>query len=133
VRARLQLVARDLSVPRVPPQLANHLPISAGARMKAPSIVILSAIVLLFGAGTADGQARPEQKSASTAEATFKSLDRNRDNALSKVEARADNSIAAVFATADINLDGYITKPEYLAYVERSTSRELPSEPPPNR
>lgn len=101
--------------------------------MKASGTVILSVVALLFGAVTADGQARPEQKSASTAEATFKSLDRDRDNALSKVEARADNSIAAVFATADINLDGYITKSEYLAYVERSTSREPPNEPPPNR
>lgn len=96
--------------------------------MKASSIVILSAVVLLFGAVTAAGQARPEQKSPSTAEATFKSLDRDRDNALSKVEAKADNSIAAVFATADINLDGYITKSEYMAYVGRSTSRQPPNQ-----
>lgn len=96
--------------------------------MKASSIVILSAVVLLLGPVTADGQARPEQKSPSTAEATFKSLDRDRDNALSKVEAKRDNSIAAVFTTADINLDGYITKSEYMAYVERSTSREPPSQ-----
>ena len=92
--------------------------------MKSSSVVILSTAILLFGAASADGQVRAEQKSPPSVEATFKSLDRNHDNAISKVEAKADNSIVAVFASADINLDGYITKSEYLAYVERSTTRE---------
>ena len=89
--------------------------------MKTPVVVIFSVAILLFGAAAANGQARPDQKSPSSAEATFESLDRNRDKALSKVEAKADKSIAAVFQTADINLDGYISKPEYIAYVQRST------------
>lgn len=88
--------------------------------MKPTSVVILSAAILLFGAASADGQVRAEQKSPPSVEATFKSLDRNRDNAISKLEAKADNSIVAVFDSADVNLDGYITKPEYLAYLERS-------------
>lgn len=95
--------------------------------MKTPTIVIFSAAVLLCSALAAQGQTRSDQKSQQSAEATFKSLDRDRDKALSKVEAKADASISAVFAKADVNLDGYISKPEYVAYIELSTSPEPPT------
>lgn len=92
--------------------------------MKTPVVVILSVATLLFGAAAANGQAQSGRKSPSSVEATFKSLDRNRDAALSKVEAKADKSIAAVFDSADINLDGYITKSEYTAYLQRSAESQ---------
>lgn len=96
--------------------------------MKTPTIVIFSAAILLCGASAAQGQTRSDQKSQQSAEATFESLDRNRDEALSKVEAKAETSISAAFASADANLDGYISKVEYVAYVQRSTSPQPPTQ-----
>ncbi len=95
--------------------------------MKALTIHILSATILLFGATAANGQAKPEQRSEKSAEQVFDSLDRNRDRDLSKVEAKADPALAAAFASADTNLNGYISKPEYIAYVQLSAA---PREPP---
>jgi hypothetical protein len=97
----------------------HHLPAFwRGAPVKTQTVVIVSAAILLFSAAAANAQAPADQQSLTT-EATFKSLDRNRDQALSKVEAKADNSISAVFDRADVNLDGYISKVEYNAYVQR--------------
>jgi Ca2+-binding EF-hand superfamily protein len=98
--------------------------------MKIPTVVIFSAAMLLLSAAAANGQARTDQKLSNTVEATFKSLDRNRDNELSKVEAKADNSIWAAFDTFDVNLNGYITKAEYMAHLERSTAPATAREPP---
>jgi hypothetical protein len=96
------------------------------------TMIIFSAAMLLFSAAAAQAQARDTQKSPATVEAIFKSLDRDRDRSLSKIEAKENKSIWTVFNMADINLDGYITKPEYTAYLERSaapaTSREQPAQ-----
>jgi hypothetical protein len=98
--------------------------------MKTPTVIFFSAALLLFAAAAANAEARqPEQKSPSSAEATFKSLDRNRDQALSKIEAKADESISAAFAMADVNLDGYVSKAEYMAHVQRSTAPTPAPEP----
>ena len=86
--------------------------------MKTQTVVIVSAAIFFFSAAAANAQA-PADRQSPTTEATFKSLDRNSDQALSKVEAKADNSISAVFDRADVNLDGYISKVEYDAYVQR--------------
>ena len=101
----------------------------AGGLIKAPIIIIFSASISLIGAAADDDQSRPDQKSASSAEATLKSLDRNHDRAPSKIEAKANSTIAADFATADVNLDGYISKPEYVAFVQRSTAPPATREP----
>jgi hypothetical protein len=50
-------------------------------------------------------------------------------NALSKIEAKADSSIWGAFDKADVNLDGYITKPEYQAYLEVSRAPASPESP----
>jgi hypothetical protein len=86
--------------------------------MKAP-IILVAAMLPLATATTAD---RPvsEKPSTPTLE-TFKSLDRNGDQSISKPEAKADRTIVAVFDTADINLDGYISKSEYAAYLQRAS------------
>lgn len=83
----------------------------------------LSVAMLLFGVGAlADQPARDSQdRSMSSDAAKFKTLDRNGDGELSKVEARADSSISAQFASFDINLNGYITKSEYDAYIRSKT------------
>jgi hypothetical protein len=101
--------------------------------MKSPtlSLLVFSAAILLFSAAAANGQTKSDQRSASSAEAAFKSLDRNRDKALSKAEAQADASISAAFVSADANLDGYISQPEYLAYVTWRATPQRSAGPPP--
>jgi hypothetical protein len=108
-----------------------HLPVFGGeVDMKTPIVVMCSAAMWLFGSAAAGAEPRPDQKSPSAAEATFKALDRNHDQSLSKVEAKADQSISAAFSTADINLDGYITKSEYIAYLQRLSESPSTREPP---
>jgi hypothetical protein len=98
--------------------------------MKTPSIVIVSGAMLFFSAAAAQSQTRTAaQKSPANVEAIFKSLDRNRDRALSKIEVKAESSIWGAFDKADVNLDGYITKPEYQAYLEVSRTAAAPQSP----
>ena len=99
--------------------------------MKTPTVIVASAAFLLFSTAAASAQVRSDQKSPDATEATFKSLDRNRDQAISKVEVKANSSLAAAFDVADVNLDGYITKAEYTAFVQRSMekAREQPTQP----
>jgi hypothetical protein len=90
------------------------------------ALIILVAVMLPLA--TAAGADQPNsQKPSTPSTETFKSLDRDRDQSLSKLEAKADPAIAAVFNTADINLDGYISKSEYAAYLQRA------SEAPPKQ
>jgi len=85
------------------------------------ALIILMAVMLpLATAASADGPSSDKQTKA-PATATFKSLDRDGDQSISKVEARADRAIAAAFYTADINLDGYISKSEYDVYLQRAS------------
>jgi hypothetical protein len=98
--------------------------------MKTPSIVIFSAAMLLFSAAAAQGQTPVDkQRFPANIEAIFKALDRNRDRGISKIEAKADSSILGAFDKADVNLDGYITKPEYQAYLEVSRAPANPESP----
>ena len=68
--------------------------------------------------------AEPANKQPVSAEAAFKSLDRDRDGALNKREVKSDASIVARFDSMDVNLDGYITQSEYLAYLERAREQQ---------
>ena len=80
-------------------------------------IVLIAVMLPLATAASADGPSSNKESKA-PATATFKSLDRNGDQSISKVEARADRTVAAAFNTADINLDGYISKSEYDVYLQ---------------
>ena len=92
------------------------------------ALIVLSAAAIfataIFATSTAAAD-RPavesSDKSAVAARAKFESLDRDRDGALNKREAKLDTSIATQFDSWDINLDGYITRAEYMAYTERTT------------
>lgn len=57
-------------------------PVSAWreAHMKTPTLLVFSAAILFFSAAAANAQTKSDQRSANIAEATFKSLDRNRDS-----------------------------------------------------
>lgn len=61
-----------------------------------------------------------------SAEVKFESLDRNNDKAIDKREARADASLAAQFAKLDINLDGYVSKREYVSLMSQPPSSREP-------
>jgi Ca2+-binding EF-hand superfamily protein len=90
------------------------------------TLIILVAVMLpLATAASADRPVSDKQSTPTTE--TFKALDRDGDQSISKVEVKADRSLAAVFDTADINLDGYISKSEYAAYLQRA------SETPPKQ
>jgi Ni/Co efflux regulator RcnB len=93
------------------------------------AFIVLAAVVLATAA-TAAGQqtAGSDDKSMKSAEAKFESLDRDRDRALDKREAKADASIAAQFNSMDINLDGYVSRSEYLASLERAARPQSPRE-----
>jgi len=44
---------------------------------------------------------------------TFESLDRNSDNRLSRSEASYNRLLAEVFATSDVDGDGFVSRAEY--------------------
>jgi len=71
--------------------------------------------------------AHPEEDPIeSNAKATFESLDRNKDERVSKAEAAADDGTSSQFAALDADADGYINKSEYL----RAPPRQLPTPDP---
>jgi hypothetical protein len=96
------------------------------------ALIIFVAAILPLATAAGGDRPGPDKQSAS-AEATFKSLDRNSDRSISKVEAKADRAVAAAFDTADINLDGYITKAEYVAYVQRTSGAPTTQDQPIQR
>jgi len=60
-----------------------------------------------------------EDKPVSSAEETFKALDKDADQRLSKTEAANDKSLARTFAYLDADGDGYLTMREYTAHMKK--------------
>ena len=58
------------------------------------------------------------EKSMENDEATFKSLDRDSDQRLSKAEVAGDRMLKDHFAMIDADGDGYLTKREYTAHLK---------------
>jgi hypothetical protein len=57
-------------------------------------------------------------------EATFKSLDKNADERLSRSEVKNDAALSAHFAALDADRDGNLTMNEYAAHTEPVAPRE---------
>jgi len=77
-------------------------------------ISVFAATVLSSGVAAADDQ----DKAAASTDATFKSLDRDTDQRLSKTEVASDKMLSEHFAAADADSDGYLTKREYSAHMK---------------
>lgn len=77
-------------------------------------ISVLAATVLFVGVAAADDQ----DKEMKSADATFKSLDRDTDERLSKSEVTSDQMLSQHFAAVDADSDGYLTKREYTAHMK---------------
>jgi Ca2+-binding EF-hand superfamily protein len=75
-------------------------------------IALAVATVLSIGLAVAD-----DEKSKST-DATFKSLDRDTDQRLSKTEAAGDKMLTEHFAAVDADSDGYLSKSEVTAHMK---------------
>jgi hypothetical protein len=75
-------------------------------------IAVAVATVLSIGLAVAD-----DDKSKST-DATFKSLDRDTDQRLSKTEAAGDKMLSEHFAAVDVDRDGYLSKSEVTSHVK---------------
>jgi hypothetical protein len=70
--------------------------------------LIALSVMLVSAAAIADDRPvkNPEGVSERSAQTKFEALDRNKDDALSKTEARADATLATRFTSVDINTDG---------------------------
>lgn len=77
-------------------------------------------VLILSTLSVAAARAAEQDKSMSSAEETFKSLDKDGDQRLSKSEAANDKSLARTFAYLDANGDGYLTMREYTAHMKKS-------------
>ena len=82
-------------------------------------LMSVSALAIALGSGAAIAGDK-EHKSGSAAQ--FESLDRNSDQRLSQQEVAGDDQLAGKFAALDIDGDGYITKREYAARMQKDRS-----------
>ena len=81
-------------------------------------------VFLLSTLSVAAAQAAEQSQPTSSAEETFKSLDKDGDQRLSKSEAASDKSLARTFAYLDANGDGYLTMREYTAHLKQKPKSE---------
>jgi len=80
--------------------------------MKQKFTTILVAVFLSAGLAIAEDESR------TSTEATFKSLDRDTDQRLSKTEASGDKMLTEHFSAVDADSDGYLSKREYTAHLK---------------
>jgi Ca2+-binding EF-hand superfamily protein len=78
-------------------------------------------VFVAFLLSTAAVAEDPERKQK---EATFKSLDRDTDQQLSRSEVKDKPALSAQFTALDTDRDGYLTMTEYAAHREPVAPRE---------
>ena len=81
-------------------------------------------VLILSTVSFAAAQAAEQDKPPASAEETFKALDKDSDQRLSKAEAASDKSLARTFAYLDANGDGYLTMREYTAHMKQKPKSE---------
>lgn len=86
-------------------------------RLEQFSALLLLA-VCVTGA-SADGKAEYDRRSTERYMNLFQSLDRNNDQAVTKLESHGDLDFGPRFDDIDINRDGIVTRAELQRYVER--------------
>jgi hypothetical protein len=87
-------------------------------------VPLFLATLLSAGAIADDTKPTRGKEAMQSKEATFKSLDKNADQRLSKSEVATDTALSAHFATLDSNRDGSLTMGEYAAHTEPVAPRE---------
>jgi hypothetical protein len=89
----------------------KHIPVFAAA--------LFSAAALAGDGATKAAEAiNPSDSPGATktaASSAFESLDKNGDQRISRTEAGMDKNLSNIFATADTDGDGYVSKAEYVA------------------
>jgi hypothetical protein len=76
-------------------------------------------VLALSALSVTAAQAAEQDQSTSSAEETFKSLDKDGDQRLSKTEAASDKSLARTFAYLDADGNGFLTLREYTAHLKK--------------
>jgi hypothetical protein len=90
------------------------------------AFISISALTLALASGAAF--AGGNERSGGSAAAQFESLDRNSDQRLSQQEAASDENLAGKFAALDVDGDGYVTKREFAARMQKDESTTNPSQ-----
>jgi len=80
-------------------------------------VALLTAIGLAATASAGDREKEKHEHSAQV-EAKFKALDRDADGQLSAAEVRKDETLTSQFASLDLNIDGLVSRHEYLAKMD---------------
>jgi hypothetical protein len=87
---------------------------------KIPISVLLATTILSVGVVAAADQDKPP----AGADATFKSLDKDADQRLSKTEAAIDKMLTEHFAAIDADSDGYLSTREYTTHMKEMASEK---------
>ena len=90
------------------------------------ALIPISAFAIALGSGAATAGGNEPHGGSSAA--LFQSLDRNSDQRLSQAEASSDETVASRFVALDVDGDGYITKREYTAHMEKD-KKDKPDKP----
>jgi hypothetical protein len=125
LKLRLASLQRDLTASRraLSSDVRN---LSQEANMKALTVAVALVAAGFSTPAFADGPVarNPTERPDGGVRARFESLDRNKDQQLSKVEARADPALAARFGAVDANGDGYLTEVEFAGSLRNSSHPE---------
>lgn len=89
--------------------------------MRTPISAFVASALVITSVVTA-AMADDKEKSMDREETTFKALDRDSDQRLSKAEATGDKMLTDHFAMIDADSDGYLTKREYAAHMKEMKS-----------
>jgi Ca2+-binding EF-hand superfamily protein len=79
-------------------------------------LIAISALAVALGSSCAVGHDNDKHRGST---AQFESLDRNSDQKLSQQEASSDQQLSSQFAALDVDSDGYVTKREYMARMQK--------------